>query len=258
MVKNFVKVAVRNILRNKVYSFINIAGLAVGLAGFILISIFIKNELSYDGFNKKVDRIYRVVEIQNQQGIGKLNVAVTMGPLAPALKDYFPEIESSVRMMPSGTVLCKVGDKSFYEKDLSYADGTVFHIFTIPFVEGDPQTALSAPFSLVITKSIARKYFGDENALGKTIKIYNSNGTNAFKVTGVIQDYPENSHIYFNMLASYISIENYLSWLKDWGDNGLATYILLRKGASEKEVEQGFPAFVKKTVPKDSWTDLQM
>ena len=113
MFKNYLKIAVRNIFKNKIYSFINIAGLSIGLAGFILISILIKNELSYENFHRKENRIYRVVEIQNQKGIGKLNVAVTMGPLSPALKDYFPEIENSARLKPVPSVFCKIGSVGF-------------------------------------------------------------------------------------------------------------------------------------------------
>ena len=172
MLKNYIKIAFRNILKNKIYSFINIVGLAVGLAGFILISILIKNELSYESFHKKADRIYRVVEIQNQPGIGKLDVAVTMGPLSPALKNYFPEIENSARLKPSPSVFCKIGSEGYYEDGLSFADPSVFDIFTIPFVEGDPKTALNSPQSLVISQSTAKKYFKNEDPIGKTLSFH--------------------------------------------------------------------------------------
>ena len=258
MFKNYFKIALRNVLKNKVYSFINIIGLAIGLAGFILISILIKNELGYENFNKKIDRIYRVVEIQNQNGIGKLNVAVTMGPLSPALKNYFPEIESSARLKPMPSVFCKIGSESFYEDELSFADPSVFDIFTIPFVEGNPKTALDAPQSLVISQSIAKKYFGNKNPIGKTILFDTFIGKWKFTVTGVIRDYPKNSHIFFNMLAPYKFLENKLSWLKSWGTNSLGTYILLKNQANVTEVERKFPEFLKNTLPKDNQSDLQM
>ena len=258
MIKNYFKIALRNILKNKVYSFINISGLAIGLAGFILISILIKNELGYENFNKKIDRIYRIVEIQNQNGIGKLNVAVTMGPLSPALKNYFPEIESSARLKPIPSVFCKIGSEGFYEDKLSFADPSVFDIFTIPFVEGNPQTALSAPHSLVISQSIAKKYFGNENPVGKAILFDTFIGKWEFTVTGVIQDYPKNSHIFFNMLAPYKFLEDKLSWLKSWGTNSLGTYILLKNNVNANEVEKKFPEFLKSSMPKDSQSDLQM
>ena len=258
MLKNYLKIAIRNIFKNKIYSFINIAGLAIGLAGFILISILIKNELSYENFHKKANRIYRVVEIQNQKGIGKLNVAVTMGPLSPALKDYFPGIESSARLKPVLSVFCKIGTEGFYEDGLSFADPSVFDIFNIPFVNGNPETALETPQSLVISETIAHKYFNNLNPLGKTITLSGSTGNSDFIVTGVIKDYPKNSHIFFNMLGSYKFIENSFSWLKSWETNTLATYILLNKGINYKEVEKKFPDFLKANVPKENQSDLQM
>ena len=258
MFKNYLKIAVRNIFKNKIYSFINIAGLSIGLAGFILISILIKNELSYENFHKKENRIYRVVEIQNQKGIGKLNVAVTMGPLSPALKDYFPEIESSARLKPVPSVFCKIGSEGFYEDGLSFADQSVFNIFTIPFIKGNPKTALETPNSLIISETIAQKYFNNDNPLGKTITISGVTESSDFIVTGVIKDYPKNSHIFFNMLGSYKFIENSFSWLKSWETNSLATYILLKKGINYKEVENKFSGFLKDNVPKESQSDLQM
>ncbi len=258
MFKNYLKIAVRNIFKNKIYSFINIAGLSIGLAGFILISILIKNELSYENFHRKENRIYRVVEIQNQKGIGKLNVAVTMGPLSPALKDYFPEIENSARLKPVPSVFCKIGSVGFYEDGLSFADRSVFDIFTIPFIKGNPKTALETPNSLIISETIAQKYFNNDNPLGKTITISGVTGNSDFVVTGVIKDYPKNSHIFFNMLGSYKFIENSFNWLKSWETNSLATYILLKKGINYKEVENKFSGFLKDNVPKESQSDLQM
>ncbi len=258
MFKNYFKIAFRNILKNKVYSFINIAGLAIGLAGFILISILIKNELSYENFHKKGDRIYRVVEIQNQEGIGRLNVAVTMGPLSPALKSYFPEIENSTRLKPAPSVFCKIGSEGYYEDGLSFAESSVFDIFTIPFIEGDPKTALNAPQSLVISQSTAKKYFKNEDPIGKTLSFHTVFGVFDLTVTGVIKDYPKNSHIFFDMLAPYKLLENSLSWLKSWNTNSLATYVLLKKGVNVKEVENKLPEFLKSSIPTESQSDLQM
>ncbi len=258
MLKNYFKIAFRNILKNKVYSFINIAGLAIGLAGFILITVLIKNELGYENFNKKADRIYRIVEIQNQKGIGKLNVAVTMGPLSRALKDYYPEIESSARMMPIPSVFCKIGSEGFYEDGMSFGDSSVFNIFTIPFIEGNPKTALSTPSSIVISQSIAKKYFHGQDPIGKTINVQSILGGADFTVTGVIKNYPENSHIFFSMMGSLQYLENSFSWFKNWGTNSLGTYILLRKGTTPGEVEKKFPAFLKANLPNAEDSDLQM
>ena len=262
MLKNYFKIAFRNIFKNKVYSFINIFGLAIGLAGFILITILIKNELSYDNFQKKGNRIYRVVEIQNQANIGKIKVAVTMGPLAPAMKDYFPEVESSARIVPSPSLFCKIGIKGFYEKNVAFADPSIFNILTIHFIEGNPKTALKSPFSVVLTQSMASKYFGDESPLGKTISISGIFGTADYKVTGLIKDYPQNSNIYFDMLGSYSTMEHYVSWLKKWNNNTLATYVLLKKGTKAAEVDKKFPAFINHYIPPNPQTgeksDLKM
>ena len=262
MLKNFIKIAFRNILKNKIYSFINIFGLAIGLAGFILITILIKNELSYDSFNKKADRIYRVVEIQNQENIGKLKVAVTMGPLAPALKEYFPDVENSARIAPAPALFCKVQDKGFYEKEAAFADPSIFDIFTIPFIEGNPNTALESPFSIVLTKSISEKYFGNNNPLDKTIRISTIFGTNDYKVTGLIKNYPENSNINFAMLCSYSTMQKYLNWLDNWRNNTLATYVLLKKNVPASKIDNQFTAFINHYIPPDPKTgeksDLRM
>ena len=262
MFKNYFRVAVRNILKNKVYSSINILGLAIGLTGFILISILIKNELGYDSFNKKIDRIYRVVEIQNQENIGKLKIAVTMGPLAPALKEYFPDVEYSARIVPGPTQFCKVGESGYYEKNIAYADPSIFNILTIPFIEGNPKTALEAPFSIVLTQTAARKFFGSQDPLGKTIRISSIFGNDDYKVTGLIKDYPQNSNINFDMLGSYSTMEHYVKWLNSWNNNTLATYILLRKGISPIKIEKQFPEFINHYIPPDPKTgeksDLKM
>jgi putative ABC transport system permease protein len=258
MLKNYLKIALRNIFKNKIYSFINIIGLAVGLAGFILISILIKNELSYESFQKKGDRIYRVVEIQNQEGIGHLKVAVTMGPLSPALKNYFPEIENTTRLKPAPSVFCKIGSEGYYEDGLSFAEPSVFDIFTIPFIEGDPKTALNAPQSLVISQSTAQKYFKNEDPIGKTISFHTVFGVFNLTVTGVIKDYPKNSHIFFDMLAPYKLLENSFSWFKSWNTNSLATYVLLKKGVNVNEIENKLPEFIESNIPDKKRSDLQM
>ncbi len=262
MFKNYIKIAVRNIFKNKVYSFINIFGLAIGLAGFILITILIKNELSYDSFNKKADRIYRVVEIQNQENIGKLKVAVTMGPLGPALKEYFPEVESSVRLIPSPPLFCKAGEKGFYEKNVSFADSSVFGIFTIPLIEGDPKTALRDPFSIVLSQSAAVKYFGNANPIGRTIRISGIFGKDDYKVTGLMKDYPQNSNLNFDILGSYSTMEHYVSWLKRWNTNTLATYVLLKKGINPARINERFTSFINHYIPPNPETgeksDLKM
>ena len=246
MFKNYLKIAFRNLIKSKAFSFINITGLAIGLSGFILISLYIRQELSYEDFNKKADRIYRPVEIQRPALLPEQNVAVTMGPLAAALKNDFPEIESAGRIMPAPTYYCSVGAKGFYENEIVYADPEILNIFTIPFIEGNPALSLSEPNTILLTRSIAKKYFGSENPVGKMFTINQINGKSEMKVTGIIKDYPENSHIHFTMIASLSTLTNELSWLKSWDTNTLATYVLLKKGVNKSQLESKFPAFIDK------------
>lgn len=249
MFKNYLKIAFRNLRNNKVYSFINIAGLAVGLASFILISTFIKNELNYDNFHENADRVYRAVGVFNRPGLGRVDNAVTPGPLAPAMAADFSQVASATRIRPLFTVFCKVGDKGFYESDIAMTDPAIFDIFTIPLRSGDPKTALSNPNSLVIDAELAQKYFGHEDPIGRTISLHSGSGAEDYTVTGVMEKYPENSHLAFSALASLVTIENQQSFLTNFNSNSVATYILLQEGVSKTEVEQQIPAFIDKHVP---------
>ncbi len=145
MLANYLKIAFRNLTKNKAYSSINICGLAIGLACFILIASYIKNELSYDNFHENAERIYRPYGIHERPGIGVQRNAVTPGPLGPALARDFSEVVSATRVRPMFTMFCKVGDEGFYEQDGAYADPSIFEIFTIPLVNGDPANALTEP-----------------------------------------------------------------------------------------------------------------
>ncbi len=258
MFKNYLKIILRILRKNKIYSFINITGLAIGLACFILIVSFIKNELSYDNFHEHTDRIFRPVEIQQHAGVGTQHVAVTMGPLAPALRAEFPQIVSAARIIPMGTFFCQVGEKGFYEQDVAYADPELFDIFTIPFISGDPKTALAKPHALVIDAELAAKYFGDADPLGKIITLHHARGVNDYTITGVIKKYPENSHLRFRMLGSYATIENQLPYLKNWNSNSLATYILLQEPGQRFELENQMPQFLEKYIADGFNADIEI
>ncbi|MEJ2637691.1 MAG: ABC transporter permease [Calditrichia bacterium] len=246
MLRNYFKIALRNIYKNKIYSFINIAGLAIGLACFILISIYIKNELNYDTFHANADRIYRPVEIQHPIGVGTQHVAVTMGPLAPAMKQDFPEIIDAVRFFRMRNVYFKIGDNGYYEDQVSFVDPQVFDIFTIPLLEGDSKTVLRNPNDLVLSRDIAKKFFGDQDPLGKIITVSHYWGTEEFTVAGVMKNYPANSNLEFEVLGSYSNVESKLNWLHTWGTNTLATYILVKPGTDIKALQAKLPAFVEK------------
>jgi putative ABC transport system permease protein len=258
MFKNFFKIALRNLLKSRIYSFINIFGLAVGLTCFTLIYIFIKNELNYDTFHEKGDRIYRPVEIQRHPGVGEQHVAVTMGPLASALKEEFPEIIESCRIMPGGNMFFQLGGRGFYEENVSFADPEVFQVFTIPFIKGENKNLLKDPNTMVISEEIAKKFFGDDDPVGKSISVHHQSGVNEMKVTGVIKDYPENSHLNFKILISYVTIEPIFTWLKTWYTNSLATYIVLQENVSITGLEQKFPEFLKKHRPKDTRNSMDL
>ena len=235
MLRNYMKVSVRNILRNKVYSFINIAGLAIGMAASILISLWIMDELNFNGFNKNLNRIFLIPQTQHYKNTADFTVSPTPIALAPFLKSAYPEIEYATRYDPyEGKALVSYGDKNFNE-DITFADPDFFKIFTFTFIEGDPNTALNEPNSIVITKDVAEKYFGDKDPVGKMFRI---NEKYEFKVTGVIKNIPHNSDIQFTFLAPMKALEDYGVDLNDWGNNRLFTYVLLQKGVSYKTESQ--------------------
>ncbi len=227
MLKNYLKIAFRNLKKYKGYSFINFAGLAVGLASCILISQYIYQELSYDSFFKDADRVYRVATMmKSPNGIEK-NAQTSM-PVGPALAANYSEIRSWTRMYYAGPSLVENRENKFFEYNIVFADSTFFKIFPFKILSGDPENLLNAPNSIVLTKSMAHKYFGRGDAIGKTLRINNKQN---FLVTGVMEDVPVNTHFHFGFVASYSSLTpGYMGWdpSKQWGaffDN--FTYILV-------------------------------
>lgn len=226
MLLNYLKIAFRNLKKNKGYSFINLFGLAVGIAGCIIILIYIQDELSYDKYNAKYNRIYRVhlsAKISNNE----LEPATSCAPCGPAYADQIPEVENFVRIRNYGFPVVRYGDKAFSEEKFYWVDPSVFDIFTFRFVKGNPDKALREPNSVVITKTIAAKYFGNEDPIGKML---NADKRKDYIVTGVIEDPPANSSFHPDLLGSLSSynVDNDLNWLS----NNYYTYILVRKGAN--------------------------
>jgi len=249
MLKNYFLVAFRNFKKYKGYSFINVAGLAMAMACCILIFIYIINELSYDRYNEKADRIYRLIAILTLGG--KPNpIASTNFPPAIALRNDFPEVINSARFRLQQKTPVKFGEKQFFEEYVSYADETVFDIFTLPMLNGDPKTALKTAYSVVITKDMANKYFGVNNPIGKILKFNNKYD---YTVTGVIKNVPRNSHFKFDMLCSMESLRAQNRQLvESWsGPFGSYSYVLLKEGCDYKELEKKFPAFVDKYMGDD-------
>jgi putative ABC transport system permease protein len=244
MLKLFFKVAWRNLTRNKTYSLINIIGLAVGLACFILISLYVTDELSYDRFNAKADRIYRINTMLRMGGVEK-SQAQASDPMGAALKKDYPEIEEFTRIYASsGSRVIKKGNESIDEKRIAFVDSTFFDVFTFPAVRGNTHTALNDPNTVVITESTAKKYFGNTNVLGKFVETTENNSA-LYKITAVIKDMPANSHFHFDFLFSMdnapYNFGNQLSF-------NHTTYLLLKKGVDYRDLEKKFPDYIDRYI----------
>ncbi len=241
MLKNYLTVALRNVRRHKGFSVINIAGLAVGMAASIIIAVFVFHELSFDKHNEKVDRIYRVVA-QFDPG-GERRGAYTVPPMAQAMLDDLSEIEYAARLsLWPRNYLVRYENKLFLEKGIIFADASIFDVFTIPFVLGDPKSALVDPRTLVITKDIAYKYFGNENPLGRSLR-FEDRGRD-FKITGVIENCPATSHFQYEMIASIVSSPQ--AFETGWGGHSYFTYVVLKDRDSRQQLEVKLPDFCRK------------
>ena len=243
MVKNFFIVAFRNIIRQKLYSIINILGLTIGIAAGIMLLLYVQDELNYDGMHSLKDQIYRVNTIASVQDT-ELNVAQTMSPMGPVLINDYPEVVNFVRIRTIDRELIKKEDLQFYEQDFYLADSTFFDIFDIQLLKGNPKTALGAPQTIVLSESVARKYFGEEDPIGQVIKTGAEEW--AKTVTGVMQDPPPGTHIKPQGLISYTSIPE--DQRKFWGNINDYLYIVLQPGADYKEFERHFPDVYDKYI----------
>lgn len=244
MLKNYFKIAWRNLLRNKAVSVINIVGLAIGIATCLVILLFVNNELSYDRYNKKADRMYAVYFQGNMQG-EKMNEASVMPPVAQTLKGDYPEVEAATRLRDFGTPKLRYGNNVFKEDRLAFVDSNFFQVFTLPLVEGNANTALLEPNTVVITRAVAKKYFGNENPLGKIISF--KDGKNAAcKVTGVIDKVPVASHFHFDLFVSMASLPE--SRAATWMSSNFFTYIVLAENGDYKKLEAKLPQLVEKYI----------
>ncbi len=227
MIKNFFLTAIRNLYKQKAYFFINVLGLAIGLASFIFISIYVLHELSYDKFHSNHENIYRVF-IKGEMSGQSLDGSTTASPMAAALLNDYPEVENVARIGRFGTWIVGHENKTFIEDHFLFADSSFFNIFDFKLIEGDPNKALTHPRSVVLTESSAKKYFGDENPMGKLLKV--EQDTVFYKVTGIAEDAPENSHIQFDMIGSLITLR--VSRDRGWVNHNMQTYIALKEGTS--------------------------
>ncbi len=237
MIKNYLKVAVRNLLKHKGYAFINILGLAVGIAASVLIFLYITNEISYDKFHEKADRTYRIKADWSNKGDSRIHQLGTPFILAQTIREKYPQVEAITQLSgPLGDVIIRYRDTAFKETDVFCAEPSFFDVFSFPLLKGNPETSLRDPNMMIMTQSLAKKYFGDEDPVGKTIEMMATGEKEFFKVTGVMEDIPQNSHFGFDALISMKTVfpEPNLGWT--W--NNYVTYVTLQKGVTQSLMEE--------------------
>ena len=255
MLKNYLKIAFRNLGKYKFISFINLFGLSVGLACCMLILAYILHETSYDKFNSKADRIWRVTRsFNNPQGIESLHLSSVAPPFGPLLQNDFPDIQKMTRLLPTGTLPFRYENKIFNEQNVFFADNNLFSIFDIPIVEGDRVQALSEPFCVMMTPATARKYFGDADPINKFIRVNNQYN---IKVTGIFAPLPSNSHFHADILLSFPTLNDSAVYganglASNWGNNSFWTYLLLPEHYPVRQMEAQFPAFLDRHMATQS------
>jgi putative ABC transport system permease protein len=249
MILHYLRISLRSLWRKKTYSITTLTGLSIGMASCLLILIFVVDELSYDRYHNKKDRIYRLatqIPASSYEGVAKVT-----GPWGPAAQSEIPDIENMTRFVMSGMsgqLLIGRNEQRFYEPNGFYTDASVFKIFDYEWIEGDPESALTQPNTMVVTRSFAKRYFGKENALGETLRIDNERD---FKITGVIEDVPSNSHFTFTYLLSMSSLQHPQrdSWTQ-W--NQFYTYLLLRENTNPEKVAEKIKPILARNMGADA------
>lgn len=256
MIKNYITTLFRNFYRQKIYTFLNVCGLALGFAVFIIIVRYIQYEFSYDKYHENADRIYQIAKFKQGGGgfMGSSRYAVTPAPLAAALREEFPEVKSATKFYTWIDTLIRSEQKTFMEDGWVFVDNHMFEIFTFPLIRGDEKTALVDPFAVVISEKMAEKYFGDSDPIGQTL---NFNDDKDFLITGIMKNIPSNSHIKADFFASFESLRDLQGdSIEEWGSSSYNTFILLREGADHKELEKKYPAFLEnKFLGQSHWTN---
>jgi len=246
MIRNYLTVALRNLVKHRLYSAINIVGLAVGLAASILIGLFVRNELNHDSFFSHADRTYQVAMYAGLPGREPEYTSSTMLPFAEAFRQGFPEVEATARILRQRSIL-QQGDAQFFELAM-LADPTFLRLFDFPFLAGDRETALDDPSGIVLTRSMAQKYFGRDTPLGETLTLDNQH---TVRVTGVMEDLPANTHFEFGILLPYGSVaaRNLRGLETNWGALCCLTYVRFKEGTDVAAVEARLPEWIKATAP---------
>ncbi|HEV3251469.1 MAG TPA: ABC transporter permease, partial [Puia sp.] len=257
MIRHFFQIAWRNLLKRKFYSLINITGLAVGMACCVLITLYVQNELSYDQYHSNRDRIYRVLQtfrsVQKNETLGAPTPedfwVWGCAPVGRTLQADFPEIEKVVQFMSPVSLLLQWGEKRFQQDNLLCIDSTAFDVFSWKMIFGNPHTALVAANSIVLTKTVAQKFFGNGNPVGQSLRVDNQD---MFLVTGVMEDIPPNSQFTFNGLISMATAKKQRPDIFDaWGYVDFYTYLLLKENAGIEPLQRQASGFVKRHNGED-------
>ena len=241
MILNYLKIAWRNMIKNKTFSLVNIIGLSLGISVCFIIMMYVQHELSYDKYNKNAERIARI-QFKAVMNGGQISEASVMAPVAQAVKSDFPEVEDATRLFNTGGQKVTYGTTTFKNDLVGLVDPNFLNVFTLPLIEGDTKTALSQPGTIIISKATAQKYFGSENPIGKMLGF--NNNTDLYKITGEFDKIPDNSHFHFDMLATMIGFKQ--SQSTSWMEGTFFTYLLLRPGTNLATLQAKFPAMVKK------------
>jgi putative ABC transport system permease protein len=242
MIKNYLKIALRNFQRHKGYSFINIAGFSVGMAVCLMILIYVRHELSYDKYNKDVERIFRITQDIRTQTSNRVFAAVSP-MVAPTLKAEYPQVENAARVLRTGPRLVKKEEKLFYERLFMFADQDLLDVLTIPLIWGDPEEVLTRPRTLVISRQMALKYYGRDNPVGETLEI----DQQEFEITGVAIDHPENTHLKYDLIASMETLAQW-SEMSNWYSTMFYTYVKVRPSADMEDFSQKIVRLADKYV----------
>lgn len=257
MLKNYLTIALRNLWKSKTYTFINILGLAVGMAICMLVFLFVNHEQSFDQWHERAAQIYRLNEVQQFGENSTQNVALSMPLMGETLQEEFPEVMNFTRFYNQGRELHKVGETELFIDKTVAVDSTFFQIFDFNLKKGDPVQALVEPYSMVISEKVARNFFGDRNPIGEIIQ---DEARNALKVTGVMEDVPDNSHLQFDALVSISSMTHDTSnvWMRRWGSNFLTTYLVLQPEVDIDALEKKFPDYLVRHMDEEVLNYLQL
>ena len=268
MIKNYFKIALRNLMKYKFISFINLFGLTVGLTCCMLILAYIVNELSFDKYNRNANNIYRVTRLfkNPETGAPSLNLATIAPPFGPLLENDFKDIKKITRLIDFSGISLRYEDKNFNEQNVYYADENLFAVFDVDVIKGNPAKALNNPFSVMLTEETAKKYFGNEDPMNKVLKMDNQF---SLKVTGIYKAFPSNAHLHPGMMISFITLKDTAIYgdenlRTNWGSNNFYTYLLMPKDFDPKKMETQFPAFLDRHIHEgdkyksSQWTSLSL